>query len=60
MITDKRVPTMRQKGVTMQLKGKKVLVFGAGKSGVSAVKLLQRQDADILLYDSNPNLTKKD
>ena len=44
----------------MQLKGKKVLVFGAGKSGVSAIKLLQKQEVDILLYDSNPNLTKKD
>lgn len=44
----------------MQLKGKKVLVFGAGKSGVSAIRLLQKQEADILLYDSNPNLTKED
>lgn len=44
----------------MQLKDKKVLVFGAGKSGVSAVRLLQKQEADILLFDSNTNLTKKD
>lgn len=44
----------------MQLKGKKVLVFGAGKSGISAIRLLQKQEADILLYDSNPNLTKED
>jgi UDP-N-acetylmuramoylalanine--D-glutamate ligase len=48
-----------QKGATMQLKGKKVLVFGAGKSGVSAIKLLQKQEVDILLYDSNPNLSEK-
>ncbi len=44
----------------MQLKGKKVLVFGAGKSGISAVRLLQKQEADILLYDSNTKLTKMD
>ncbi len=43
----------------MQLKNKRVLVFGAGKSGISAVKLLQMQEANIFLYDSNINLTKE-
>ncbi len=42
------------------MKDKKVLVFGAGKSGISAVRLLQKQSADVILYDSNTNLTKND
>ncbi len=41
----------------MQLKGKKILIFGAGKSGVSATRLLQKQGAEVLLYDGNENLT---
>ncbi len=41
----------------MQLKDKKVLVFGAGKSGISSVRLLQRQGASVLLYDANTKLT---
>lgn len=44
----------------MQLKDKKVLVFGAGKSGISATRLLQKQGAFVLLYDSNTKLTNKD
>jgi UDP-N-acetylmuramoylalanine--D-glutamate ligase len=43
----------------MQLQGKRVLVFGAGKSGISATRLLQRQNAFVILYDSNTELTKK-
>jgi UDP-N-acetylmuramoylalanine--D-glutamate ligase len=43
----------------MQLQGKKVLVFGAGKSGVSATRLLQRQKAFVYLYDSNTGITNK-
>lgn len=43
----------------MQLKGKKVLVFGAGKSGISATRLLQSQGAEVLLYDGNESLTKE-
>jgi UDP-N-acetylmuramoylalanine-D-glutamate ligase len=39
----------------MQLKDKKVLVFGAGKSGISATKLLQSQGAFVTLYDGNTN-----
>ena len=38
------------------LKGKKVLVFGSGISGVGAVKLLAQVGARILLYDGNENL----
>jgi UDP-N-acetylmuramoylalanine--D-glutamate ligase len=44
----------------MQLKGKRVLVFGAGKSGISSTRLLQRQEAYVILYDSNTMLTNKD
>lgn len=40
----------------MQLKGKKVLVFGAAKSGVSATRLLQKLEANVILYDSNTRL----
>ncbi|TAH64883.1 MAG: UDP-N-acetylmuramoyl-L-alanine--D-glutamate ligase [Anaerolineaceae bacterium] len=37
----------------MDLKDKRVLVFGAGKSGVSATRLLQRIGATVVLYDGN-------
>ncbi len=40
----------------MDFKGKKVLVFGAGISGVGAVKLLAEQGADIIWYDGNGEL----
>lgn len=40
----------------MDLKGKKVLVFGSGKSGIAAVKLLHHQKADIVLFDGNIEL----
>ena len=35
---------------------KKVLVAGAGRSGLSAVKLLTAVKADVILYDSNKGL----
>ncbi len=44
----------------MQLKDKKVLVFGAAKSGVSATRLLQRLGAFVILYDCNVTMTKFD
>lgn len=44
----------------MQLKGKKVLVFGAAKSGVSATRLLQKLKANVILYDSNTKLKLED
>lgn len=37
----------------MDLKGKKVLVFGAGKSGIGACSLLNRLGAVPVLYDGN-------
>lgn len=40
----------------MVVKGKKVLVFGTGKSGIGAAVLLRRQGAEVILYDGNSAL----
>ena len=40
----------------MHLESKKVLVIGAGKSGISATRLLQKQGAYVILYDANDNI----
>ena len=40
----------------MSLRGKKVLVFGSGKSGIGAAKLLESQKADVILYDGKESL----
>lgn len=40
----------------MEVSGKKVLVFGSGISGIGAVKLLEEQGADVILYDGNEKL----
>ena len=42
----------------MDMSGKTVLVVGTGISGVGAVRLLQKTQADIILYDGNEQLTK--
>lgn len=44
----------------MQLKDKKVLVFGAAKSGISATRLLQKQGAFVILYDAKTTYNKDD
>lgn len=44
----------------MKVTGKKVLVFGSGISGIGAVKLLERHDADVVLYDGNAKLNKNE
>lgn len=44
----------------MQLEGKKVMVYGAAKSGVSAAEMLQKLGAFVILYDCNTNLSKDD
>lgn len=44
----------------MQIKDKRVLVFGAGKSGISATRLLQSQEAFVVLYDSNKKVIIND
>lgn len=43
----------------MELKGKKVLVFGAGKSGIGAADLLNAVGACPVLYDGNADLDKE-
>ena len=40
----------------MELKDKKVVIIGAGKSGISACRLLTEEGADITLYDGNEKL----
>ena len=42
------------------LKGKNVLVFGSGISGMGAVKLLAEVEAQILLYDVNEKLKEEE
>ena len=37
----------------MDLQGKKVLVFGAGISGIGSCGLLEKEGADVILYDGN-------
>lgn len=44
----------------MEVKNKKVLVFGSGISGVGAVHLLELQGADVILYDGNEKLKEED
>ena len=43
----------------MDLKGKKVLVFGAGKSGIGAADLLGSAGAQPVIYDRNADLDKE-
>ena len=43
-------------GDRMELKGKKILVFGAGISGIGAATLLHEVSADVVLYDGNTNI----
>ncbi len=40
----------------MEIKGKKVLVFGSGISGVAASRLLCAQGAKVVLYDGNEKI----
>ncbi len=44
----------------MEVKDKKVLVFGSGISGVGAVHLLELHGADVILYDGNDKLKEQD
>ena len=44
----------------MNLKDKKVVVIGAGKSGISACRLLSGEGANITLYDSNEQMNLDD
>ena len=40
----------------MEVAEKRVLVFGSGISGIGAVKLLEKHQADVVLYDGNEKL----
>lgn len=40
----------------MELKGKKVLVFGAGISGIGSCGLLEKEGAQVILYDGKADL----
>ena len=44
----------------MELKGKKVLVFGSGISGIGAADLLGREGALPIIFDGNDKLSEKD
>lgn len=44
----------------MDLKGKKVLVAGCGKSGIGAAKLLEETGAIPVLYDANERLDREE
>ena len=38
----------------MDVSGKKVLVFGTGISGIAAARLLMEKQAEVILFDGNP------
>ena len=40
----------------MEFTGKKVLIVGTGKSGVAAAELLQKKQADLIIFDGNKEL----
>ena len=42
----------------MELQGKKVLVFGSGKSGIGASDLLAKVGASPIIYDGNAEIDK--
>ena len=44
----------------MELKNKKVLVAGSGKSGIGAANLLKKVGAVVTIYDGNVKLNKED
>ena len=46
--------------VGKMLEGQKVLVIGSGISGIGAVELLEKYNADVVLYDSSDKLTTED
>ena len=44
----------------MDWKDKKVLVFGSGISGIGACELLERNGANVILFDGNQNLKEEE
>ena len=43
----------------MEVKGRKVLVFGLGISGIGAGQILERHGAEVIMYDGNQKLTEE-
>ena len=43
----------------MELQGKKVLVFGSGKSGIGASDLLAKVGASPIIYDGNAEIDRQ-
>ena len=43
----------------MNVKEKRILVFGSGISGIGAAGLLEKRDAIVTLYDGNDKLDKE-
>ena len=54
---DQHAGALKEELSKVDLQGKKVLVFGTGKSGIGASDLLQKVGAEPVLYDGNENLT---
>lgn len=50
---------MTEEDTEMDLKGKRVLVFGSGKSGIGAAELLGQAGACPVIYDGNAGLDKE-
>ncbi len=43
----------------MEFTGKKILIVGTGKSGVAAAELLQKKQADLIIFDGNKELKEE-
>lgn len=50
----------REKAEMLDLKNKKIMVVGAGISGIGAVHLLNQVGADVVLYDGGSKLSEDD
>lgn len=48
----------REEWNIMEWQDKRVLVFGTGVSGIGAAELLEKVQAQPVLYDGNQNLTE--
>ena len=54
------ISQQRTKELKMDYTDKKIVVVGAGKSGIAAVNLLRKEGADVVLYDANTKLESGD
>ena len=50
------MPHCADGGIKMDIRGKKVLVFGSGISGEGSCRLLLEKGAEVVLYDGNEKL----